>query len=318
MNKFLLFFALFIVLILGFLYFVFVSTSKQVSNTNNTVLVVDSGPKLISSASLVCNEGKIINASFFEETIVSPTDSGQVPTSFGTAIVTLDDGRTLNLKQAISADGGRYTNNGDVFVFWSKGNGALVLENGAEKTYRGCVKTSEVDPTVKLQSVFADLEGSFSIRLPSILSSTTLGYAIDETFTRIRNPNQTISGVIFTIPVAMATGTNLSKDSYISVEQIKNSTRCSGDLFLSGAQSTSSVTDSGVAYSLATSSEAGAGNLYEEVVYAVVGTNPCVAVHYFLHYTSIENYPTGRVTEFNKKAILNTFDQIRRTLVINQ
>jgi hypothetical protein len=318
MNKFLLFFALLIILIFGFLYFVFVSSPKEVSDTNNTVVVVDGGPKHLQSTTLVCNAGKTIEASFFEENLVAGEAPGATLIPQKTAKIILDDGRTLELKQAVSADGGRYVSEGDVFVFWTKGNGALILENGAEKTYRGCVRVAVVDAGVKLPSVYADKEGTFSLRLPGILSSTTLGYAVDELFTRVLTPTQRVDGVRFTIPAAMASGTNLSRDSYLSVEHIPNISVCTASLFFSGAHSTSSVTDAGVVYSRATSSEGGAGNRYEEMVYALTGTSPCIAVRYFIHYTALTNYATGTVTEYNKQSLLTSFDQIRRTLVVNQ
>jgi hypothetical protein len=44
----------------------------------------------------------------------------------------------LDLNQTISADGARYANSDESFVFWSKGDGALVLENNVEKSYLGC------------------------------------------------------------------------------------------------------------------------------------------------------------------------------------
>ena len=49
----------------------------------------------------------------------------------------LSDGRTMSLPQAISADGGRYANSDESFVFWNKGNGALITENGTT-TFSNC------------------------------------------------------------------------------------------------------------------------------------------------------------------------------------
>lgn len=317
MNKLLTFFALAIVLIFGFLYFLFMTTPKETPGTN-TVVVVDSSPKLVSSIELICNEGKTIEASFYQVKAALSQAVGLVPTLEGSVKLKLDDGRTFDLPQAVSADGGRYANAGDVFVFWSKGNGALVLEGGAEKTYRGCVRVATIDASVKLPSVYVDTLGTFSLRLPSIFSSTTLGYTVDELYKKIITPKLSIKGTRFTIPAAMATGTNLSKDSYVSVEHVASTTSCSASMFLGGVTRTSNVSDGGVSYSLATSSDAGAGNRYEETVFALQGTSPCIAVRYFIHYGAFENYASGTVTAFNKKALVASFDQIRRTLVVNQ
>jgi len=62
--------------------------------------------------------------------------------------------------------------------------------------------------------------------------------------------------------------------------------------------------------------EAAVGNRYEETVYAMPGTSPCVAVRYFIHWTIIENYPPGAVTAFDRQALLDRFDAMRGTLVL--
>jgi hypothetical protein len=50
----------------------------------------------------------------------------------------LSDGRSLSLPQAMSASGARYADAGERFVFWNKGDGAFIDENG-RPSYRGCV-----------------------------------------------------------------------------------------------------------------------------------------------------------------------------------
>jgi len=52
--------------------------------------------------------------------------------------IKLSDGRAYTLPQVISADGGRYANADESFVFWNKGNGAFITENG-KNTYDNCV-----------------------------------------------------------------------------------------------------------------------------------------------------------------------------------
>jgi membrane-bound inhibitor of C-type lysozyme len=54
------------------------------------------------------------------------------------ANVNLSDGRHLILAHTISADGARYANATESFVFWNKGVTAFVTENGTT-TYSGCV-----------------------------------------------------------------------------------------------------------------------------------------------------------------------------------
>ncbi len=77
---------------------------------------------VVASAGFFCDGGKSIRAVF----LTTGAD------------VTLSDGRTMNLAQTVSADGGRYANSDDSFVFWTKGNGAFVTENGTT-TYANCI-----------------------------------------------------------------------------------------------------------------------------------------------------------------------------------
>jgi membrane-bound inhibitor of C-type lysozyme len=51
----------------------------------------------------------------------------------------LSDGRKLSLPHAISADGARYANKNETFVFWNVGNTAFIEENGTQ-TYSNCVQ----------------------------------------------------------------------------------------------------------------------------------------------------------------------------------
>ncbi len=158
-------------------------------------------------------------------------------------------------------------------------------------------------------------------------ASTTLGvslqyptgYTLNESYTySLFGPNKLIHGVSFTIPATMATGTNLATDTYVSVEQLPHAKNCTGDIFLPANVTAQTVTEGSVEYSLASSTGAAAGNRYEEWVYALVGSQPCTAVRYFIHYGVIENYPPGMVQAFDHTALINQFDAIRRSLVLAQ
>lgn len=132
------------------------------------------------------------------------------------------------------------------------------------------------------------------------------------------NVKKPIAGVKFTIPLATATGTNLSADSYVSVEQLPRAKNCTADIYLAANVTATTETMSGVTYSVAASTEGAAGNRYEEMVYARVGSEPCTAVRYMIHSTAIENYPAGTVREFDRAALIVEFDKIRDSLSLTQ
>ena len=317
MTKFLIFFGLLIILIFGGLLFL----SQFKPDDTKTADVVSKTPKLLNRVLYMCNDTKTIDASFYERPATTSPSVGEAPISNGYVDLILSDGRTFNLSQTVATDGARFANANEQFVFWSKGNGAMVLEAGAEKSYIGCVRIAPVTVGATLPSIYASTEGSFSLRLPSLANATADGYSVDESFKNVQSPELSIDGVKFTIPKALASGTNLSQDTYLSVEHIPEVVGCTADLFFDGTQKNTPVVDAGVTYSVATSSGAGAGNRYEDVVYALQGSNPCVAVRYMVHYGALENYATtssSTIKAFNSNALLAQFDQIRRTLIVNQ
>lgn len=150
----------------------------------------------------------------------------------------------------------------------------------------------------------------FTIRYPDGFSVES-GYAYQEL-----GPGKDIPGIKFTIPPSMTTGTNLASDTGITVEALSTTSTCSPTLFLPDTVSAVTMTDASGTYSVASSTGAGAGNRYEETVYAFPQTHPCIAVRYFVHYGVIENYPAGMVHEFDAQSLLAQFDKIRRSIVI--
>jgi hypothetical protein len=256
------------------------------------------------TAAYTCDGGKSIAAAFYDGAVDKAPMPGQPPMPHGSVSLTLSDGRVMTLAQTISADGARYANFDESFVFWSKGEGALVLENDTEKNFTGCV--TGVGNNVGLPNLYTDNGNGFSIRYPD-------GYV-----PKSGGPdNAKLIAVKFMVPSAVASGTNLSSDSYLSVEVLPQSKMCSAADFLDGAIAHDS-TQNYREYSIASSSDAGAGNRYEETVYALSHTSPCFAVHYFIHYSVFENYPVGQVKEFDKAALLAAFDSIRRSLALAQ
>lgn len=172
-------------------------------------------------------------------------------------------------------------------------------------------KAGTIDINTNLQ-VYQNTAKGFSI-------SYLPGYLVDESYTyQELGPGQDIAGVKFTIPATLSSGTNLSADSYLSVELLPGAINsCSAERFLDNPTSAGFVDVNDHRYSIATADGAGAGNRYKETIYATPIMNGCLAVRYFIHYSVFENYPAGTIGQFDQQALLNQFNKIRQTLVIN-
>jgi hypothetical protein len=157
--------------------------------------------------------------------------------------------------------------------------------------------------------------GTYASTTMGVLLRYAPGYTVNDSYSNTSvNPKKPIAGVSFIVPVATATGTNLGSDTYIAVEQLPRANACTGDIFVADNVTAHEVADNGLVYSVATTTGAGAGNRYEETVYAIKDSKPCTAVRYYVHYSVFENYPAGTVRQFDQAALVAQFDQIRRTL----
>ncbi|MFA6095658.1 MAG: hypothetical protein WC767_02335 [Candidatus Paceibacterota bacterium] len=110
-------------------------------------------------------------------------------------------------------------------------------------------------------------EFGFEVKYPA-------DFIIDEGHAYGRIERQTLLGVAFKVPSRLSAGTNLSSDSYIAIERSNgDGDSCDAYSFLEQAQ-TAAARDSEwrkigeASYSYGKSSGAGAGNYYEESVYA--------------------------------------------------
>lgn len=289
--------ALLVVLVIAFIAWIFLS------DRSSGIPTVSGEP--IATVQYACDSGENLIATYYQGDATPPANPGEPPQPGGSVALTLGDGRTMTLAQTISASGVRYANADESFVFWNKGRGATVTE-GDQPVY-ACIEVAS-DPG-GLPEVYENGSGGFSIRYPA-------NYTVDDSYRyQGLGPGKGIDGVKFTVDPAVATGTNLASDTYVSVEELPDTTHCDAGAFLDHGDSRD-VTDGDTEYSMASTTGAGAGNRYEETVYAISGTNPCIAVRYFIHYGVIENYPEGAVKEFDKAALKEQFEAIRRTLII--
>ena len=100
---------------------------------------VAQAPSPVATVQYSCAQGKSLSAEYFDGPTRTAPDGR--PGSAGRVILTLADGKKLTLPQTLSGSGIRYANEGETFVFWSKGDTAFV-EEGANQTvtYRDCVQ----------------------------------------------------------------------------------------------------------------------------------------------------------------------------------
>jgi hypothetical protein len=155
---------------------------------------------------------------------------------------------------------------------------------------------------------------TFSLQYPST-------FTLDESYAYEGVPGKPIAGVKVTVPGDMTSGTNLSSDSGVSVESLPRAAKCTGDIYVLQNVKAADMTVGSTTYSVATTSEAAAGNLYEEHVYALKGSQPCIAVRYLIHSGNIANYPAegeGSVREFDRTSLLRAFDAIRDSVTLSQ
>ncbi|MFA6158397.1 MAG: hypothetical protein WC763_02105 [Candidatus Paceibacterota bacterium] len=153
-------------------------------------------------------------------------------------------------------------------------------------------------------------------------SNTSLGFeaqipedfTVDESyFNYALGPGREIPGVAFDIPASMATGTNLSVDSRVSVEVLSRAACVPSD-FVDTQSTGTPVTIGGNSYLSAISAGAGAGNRYDESIYVTKQHELCYGVRFFIHSTAIENYEPGTRRVFDRDTLMSTFKKIAETI----
>lgn len=136
---------------------------------------------------------------------------------------------------------------------------------------------------------------------------------------RALGPGHDIYGIAFMVPAVLTEGTNLSKDSYLSVErQELGADKCQANAFVGDPRNSRAETINGRSYAVAESGDAGAGNFYDETIYVTSAGQYCYGLRLFIHSMNIANYDPGTVREFDRAALLDTFSKFRSTFAIGQ
>lgn len=94
---------------------------------------------LIAGVVYQCDNGKVIAAAYYEGEPAPTPEPGEPPTPTGRAEISLNGGPAIPLMQTLSASGVRYANADESFVFWNKGEEALVMRNNQmDLDYTNC------------------------------------------------------------------------------------------------------------------------------------------------------------------------------------
>ncbi|HRH32959.1 MAG TPA: hypothetical protein PK720_02375 [bacterium] len=126
-------------------------------------------------------------------------------------------------------------------------------------------------------------------------------------------PGKDIKGVAFNISEAHNKGTNLSSDSYFSVEQLPGDQECIARNFISNPLTENTVEENGHTYSVVTGGDAAAGNRYEDTVFATKINSICYGLRLMVHTTVIENYEPGTIKEYDRQKLVTLYNRFRST-----
>lgn len=165
------------------------------------------------------------------------------------------------------------------------------------------------DEQVAQDTEYASTTMKFSLRYPQ-------GFTLQEPYAYTRvSPIKPISGVKFLVPAALSQGTNLAADSGVSVEVLPRANLCTGDIFLKANVRAQSFAGRAISFSVATSSETAGADTFEEMVFAVSGSKPCIAMRYFMHTTAATGTASS-TPAFDRTSVIAAFDSIRNSLSV--
>ncbi|MDD4989201.1 MAG: hypothetical protein PHV42_02145 [Candidatus Pacebacteria bacterium] len=146
-------------------------------------------------------------------------------------------------------------------------------------------------------------ESGYTIQYPS-------NFFVNESGKNPLNGTDPFYGIFFNFPSSFTAGTNLSKESYISVET-KAEVQCTpGDFLDQGggpSPKPADIQSNGIYWTGGFSADAAVGNLYEETAYTTIHNGTCYGVKLFLHSGNIGNYDPGTIRSFDADTINSIF-----------
>ena len=159
-------------------------------------------------------------------------------------------------------------------------------------------------PVIERNVQYASTTMKFSLAYPA-------AFTLQESYAYTRvSPTKPIVGVKFLVPASFTEGTNLAPDSGVSVEQLPRAKVCTGDIFVKANVRTREVPVGTLTLSVATSTESIGADTFEEMVFAVASSSPCIAMRYFIHTTAVGTSTTA----FDRSLLVAEFDKISQSL----
>ena len=159
---------------------------------------------------------------------------------------------------------------------------------------------------------YSSFDWGFSVKYPS-------DFSVNDSYMYAGlGHERQIRGVSFTIPPDKIEGTNLSPDTRFSVEVMPNVPNCSARLFMASASKVRAYAEDGVGYSEIVRMNRGAGSTYEEHVYALLQSSPCVAIRYYIHSTNITSYTPENIQPFDREDLLAVFDAMKKSVSVRE
>jgi membrane-bound inhibitor of C-type lysozyme len=252
-------------------------------------------PDTTAAYTFMCDGGKSITATYATSSVA----------------LSLSDGRTLELPQAISGSGFRYENS-DPITFIGKGDDAYLEEKGTQ-TYMNCVVNTAADGTTASSTntyTFKDGGHTLSFEYPKdvIVSGGGIGYS-----TAWQNQAVTSGLVLATaeLPRTFQPNTNFGEAKF-SIGTSADTGAVSSCYSNHGLGGTSVKTViNGVNYTKLMFTDVGAGNIYDTTSYRTVRNSQCYTIEYTIHSSNIANYdPSQGITQFDTAAVKAKLESI--------
>ncbi len=266
--------------------------------------------KLINTALYTCDGGKTITASFYEGPPAPMPKPGEPPTSNDSVVLTFESGSSIMLGRTVSADGGRYVNTDESFVFWDKGNNALVLQNGAEKDYTGCM----TGDGGALQTVSTGKGITFSYpddfglaTMPEQVLAKSYIPPCNEGFNYcLYYDGADYQGTNFeSAGIGITARTDLSTSTCLSAPPLG---------YTRPLVTTTTVNAAYAASVMGPAGDAGAGHYAAGSVYRLLFGNTCYEFETRIGETQFANYPPGAILQFTDAARTTLQQRLRNIL----